>query len=132
MMQSLNRSTIQSMKIAFPTRDNETISRHFGKMRALVVIDVADNTETGREIRDMSSMPECGAGHQGRPDFVVGKLEDCDVVIANGMGIPLASRIRRGGCDVVLTRTRTIDDALAEYMDGTIVHQPNLAHPVRH
>jgi len=121
------------MKIAFPTRDNETISRHFGKMTAMVVVvDMADSAETGREIRDMSAMPECGGGSQSRPDFVVNAVADCDAVIANGIGAPLADRIRNEGIEVVLTRTRTIDGALGAYMDGTIRHEPTLAHPPRH
>lgn len=120
------------MNIAFPTRDNETISRHFGKMTAMVVIDTDADTETGREQRDMAEMPACGGGNHGRPDFIVGVLSDCDVVIANGMGMPLAERIRQSGTEVVLTRTRTIDGALAAYMDGTIRHEPTLAHPVSH
>ena len=120
------------MKIAFPTRDNETISRHFGKMTAMVVIDLEDSIETGRDIRDMASMPACGADSHDRPDFVVGVLDDCDIVIANGVGTPLADRIRQEGTEVVLTRTRTIDEALTAYLDGTIRHESSLAHPTRH
>ena len=120
------------MKIALPTRDNETISRHFGKMTTIVVIDTDDDAEIARQDRDMTSMPACGGGNQGRPEFVVSTLDDCDVVIANGIGMPLAERIRQSGTEVVLTRTRTIDGALAAYMDGTIRHEHTLAHPVRH
>lgn len=117
------------MKIAFPTRDNETLSRHFGKMTAMVVVELDGDEEVGREARDMAAMPACGDGHHGRPDFVVSVVNDCDVVIANGIGIPLADRIRSEGVDVILTRTRMIDGALAAYLDGSIRHEPTLAHP---
>jgi predicted Fe-Mo cluster-binding NifX family protein len=120
------------MKVAFPTRDNETISRHFGKMTAIVVIDLEDGAETERESRDMASMPACGGEDHGRPDFVAGTLDDCDIVIANGIGMPLADHIRRAGTEVVLTTTRTIDEALSAYLGGTIRHEPTLAHPARH
>jgi predicted Fe-Mo cluster-binding NifX family protein len=119
------------MKIAIPTRDNETISRHFGKMTGMIVINLDDGTETDRETRDMTVMPACGAGNHGRPDFVVGVLADCDVVIANGIGVPLADRIRDEGTEVVLTRLRTINEARDAYLDGTIDHEPMLAHPTR-
>ena len=119
------------MKLAFPTRDNETISRHFGKMTGMVVITLEDGTETVREVRDMAAMPACGAGHHGRPDFVASILADCDVVIANGVGMPLSERISSEGTEVVLTQTRTIDEALAAYLDGSIRHEPTLAHPTR-
>jgi len=120
------------MKIAFPTRDNETISRHFGKMTAMVVIDLQDGNGIDREIRDMTSMPACGGADNGRPTFIVGTLNDCDVVIANGIGMPLAERIGNEGTEVILTRTPTIDGALEAYLDGTILHEPRLAHRVDH
>ena len=120
------------MKIAFPTKDNETISRHFGKMTAMVVVALEDDNEVDREIRDMASMPACGGADHGRPAYVVDTLNDCDVVIANGIGMPLAERIGNGGTEVILTRTRTIDGALAAYLDGTIAHEPSLAHQVNH
>ena len=119
------------MKLAFPTKDNETISRHFGKMTAMVVIDLEGGVETGRQARDMTTMPACGGDH-GRPDFIVDILDDCDTVIANGIGAPLIERIRKEGTEVVLTRTRTIDEAIAAYIDGTIRHEPDLAHAVNH
>ncbi|MEN8240175.1 MAG: NifB/NifX family molybdenum-iron cluster-binding protein, partial [Actinomycetota bacterium] len=76
-------------------------------------------------------MPPCGGGDHGRPDFVVSILDDCDVVIASGIGVPLAERIAQEGTEVILTRTRAIDEALAAYLDGTIRHEPRLAHPTR-
>jgi predicted Fe-Mo cluster-binding NifX family protein len=119
------------MKIAFPTRDYETISRHFGKMTAMVIIELDDKGETGRVIRGMENMPMCESGSDSRPDFIVSVLDSCDVLIANGIGAPLAKRIRSEGIETVLTRTRTIDAALGEYLDGTIRHDPILAHPTR-
>jgi len=119
------------MKIAFPTRDNETISRHFGKMTALVIIELDDAIETGRDLRAMENVPVCESGNDSRPDFIVGALDDCEALIANGIGAPLAKRIRSEGIQIVLTRTRTIDAALGGYLDGTIRHDPILAHPTR-
>jgi predicted Fe-Mo cluster-binding NifX family protein len=119
------------MKIAFPTRDTEMISRHFGKMTALVVIELDDDGDARRDIRDMANIPMCEAGSDLRPDFIVSALDDCEVLIANGIGAPLAQRIRSEGIQIVLTRTQTIDSALTAYLDGTIRHDPILAHPTR-
>lgn len=116
------------MKIAFPTRDDQTIPGHFGAMKALIVVDVMDGQETSRERRDMSDMPECGEGHQARPAFVVKVIKDCDVLIAGGIGAPLVIRANAVGVDVVLTDTPSINDALEMYLAGTLGHTPELAH----
>jgi len=120
------------MKIAFPTRDSETIVGHFGNMTTLLVVDVNDGTETGREHRDMSGMPSCGDGDNSRPDYVIGVLEDCDVLIASGIGAPLIHRAEQVEIDVVLTSNLSIDDALTAFTSGTLSNEPELAHDPRH
>jgi len=118
------------MRIAFPTRDRETIVRHFGRMEAFVVVDVVDGERT-RDVRDMSDLPECG-GDGARPAHVVEALGDCDVLVANRIGIPLVERLRRAGLEVVLTAVRSIDEALDAYLAGTLAHEPELAHTPHH
>lgn len=120
--------SIAGMKIAFPTRDDQTIPGHFGHMKALIVVEVVDGEEISRERRDMSDMPECGDGHQERPAFVVNVIKDCDVLIAGGIGAPLVQRANAVDVDVVLTDTPSINDALARYLAGTLDHNPELAH----
>jgi len=124
----LFRHKLRGMKIAFPTRDNETIVGHFGNMSTLLVIDINNGVETGREHRDMSGMPACGDGENSRPDYVIGLLEDCDVLIANGIGAPLVHKAKQVEIDVVLTSNRSIDDALTAFTGGSLEHEPELAH----
>jgi predicted Fe-Mo cluster-binding NifX family protein len=122
---------LPAMKIALPTRDDQSISGHFGKMKALIVIDVVDGRETGRERRDMSEMPACGNGHQDKPSYVVSRISDCDVLIAGGMGAHMRDTATAGNIDVVLTRERIIERALESYLDGTLANEPQLAHSPR-
>lgn len=119
------------MKIAFPTRDYRAISGHFGKMKSLLVLDVVDGVEIGREQRDMSGMPMCGDGHGEKPRFVTERLADCDVLIAGGMGMTMVDRIEANDTELVLTDIRMIDKALSAYLSGSIEHKPQLAHGPR-
>ncbi|MDK1010863.1 MAG: NifB/NifX family molybdenum-iron cluster-binding protein [Actinomycetota bacterium] len=116
------------MKIAFPTRDDQTITGHFGQMKALIIVDVVDGESATRERRDMSAMPECDEEHRERPAFVVNAIKDCDVLIACGIGAPLVQRANAVDVDVILTDIRSIDEALEMYLAGTLVHTPELAH----
>jgi len=120
------------MKIAFPTRDSETIVGHFGDMATLLVVEFDDGVETTREHRAMSDMPACGDAENSRPDYVIGVLEDCDVLIANGIGRPLVHKANQAGVDVVLTSNRSIDEALAAFTSGSLIHEPELAHAPHH
>jgi predicted Fe-Mo cluster-binding NifX family protein len=121
-------ANMAGMKIAFPTRDDQTIPGHFGHMTALIVVEVVDGKETSRERRDMSDMPECGDGHEERPAFVVNVIKDCDVLIAGGIGAPLVQKANAVDVDVVLTDTHSINEALAMYLAGTLENTPELAH----
>ena len=116
------------MKIAFPTRDYLTITGHFGKMKGLLVLDIDDGVEVGREQRDMSELSSRGGGHGGKPKLITETLADCDVIIAGGMGTSMVDRIDGADTEVVLTDIKTIDEARDAYLSGTIVHQPQLAH----
>lgn len=122
---------LPTMKIAFPTRDYQTITGHFGKMKGLLVIDIADGAEVSREQRDMSGMPACGQGQGEKPKFVAEKLADCDAVIAGGMGASLVEKIEAVDTSVILTDIRMIDEATAAYLAGSMENKPELAHETR-
>jgi predicted Fe-Mo cluster-binding NifX family protein len=119
------------MKIAFPTRDDQTISAHFGKMKAFIIVDMVDGIEVARVRRDMSDMPECGSGHDEKPRFVISRITDCDVLIAGGIGEPMRDRATDAGIEVVLTRERLIIKAIEKYLNGTLKDMPQLAHGPR-
>ena len=123
---------LRTMKIAFPTRDNETIVGHFGHMTTLLVVDVDNGVEAGRDRHDMTGMPACGDAQQSRPDYVIGVVKDFGVVIANGIGAPLVDKMRQAGLDVVLTSNQSIEGALGAYLAGTLENEAELAHAPHH
>lgn len=119
------------MRIALPTRDDQTISGHFGKMKAVIVVDVTDGVVTARERRNMTDMPPCGSDHSAKPKFVVDKISDCSVLIAGGMGFAMRDLVTEATIKVVLTRERLIDKAIEKYINGTLVNDIQLAHAPR-
>jgi len=119
------------MKIAFPTLNGTSITAHFGRARGYIVVHTEDGAETGRELRLIES-GEHGdredPGHGNRHAGLVDTIRDCDAVVAGGMGHPIQERLEAAGLDVVLTGIRSIDDALAAYLAGTLDHEPDRAH----
>lgn len=122
---------LAGMRIALPTRDDQTISGHFGKMKTFIVVDVIDGVVTARERRDMSGMPPCGSDHSAKPKFVVDKITDCDLLIAGGIGFAMRDLISEAHIEVILTRERLIDKAIEKYTRGTLTSDAQLAHAPR-
>ena len=125
------RGRLPVMKIAFPTRDDVTISGHFGRMKAVVVVDVVDGRETTRERRHMDDTPACGTAHEDKPRFVTAMISDCDLLVAGGMGTHMRDRAIEANIEVVLTSERLIAKALDRYLDGSLRTEPQLAHQSR-
>jgi predicted Fe-Mo cluster-binding NifX family protein len=119
------------MKIALATLNGNTITAHFGRTKAFVVIDLDDGVEVSRELREVGAS-DCGnhqvAGQHGRHHDLVDAVRDCDVVVGGGMGFPIQERLQEAGLEVVLTGTRSIDEAVQQYATGTLTHDADRAH----
>ena len=147
-----------TMKIAFPTDDGRTISRHFGQAAQFLVLSVDDDgqvvaresrrkpahshdhghdheNESGGqvslgEINVTQGQSGGGNGHQGMFDL----LADCQVLMAGGMGQPAYDRAAAMGLEVVLPGEKDIEKALDAYLAGTLqsdmrrVHEHGAGH----
>jgi predicted Fe-Mo cluster-binding NifX family protein len=122
---------LQGMRIALATLNGNTVTAHFGRTKAFVVVDLADGVEVIRELREIGST-DCGdhqdPGHHGRHHDLVDTIRDCDVVVGGGMGLPIQDRLQEAGLEVVLTGTRSIDEAIQQCAAGTLTHDPDRAH----
>jgi predicted Fe-Mo cluster-binding NifX family protein len=123
-----------NVKIAVPTDDGETISRHFGQAKFFKIITLEDDRVVSSEMRqkathqhgDYSQPGEVHPGHQ-----MVEDLSDCQVLISGGMGEPVLNRATAAGLKVFLTGNTSIDAALQAYLAGTLDNNPALVH-MRH
>ena len=132
------------MKLAIASNNGTTIQRHFGRTSQYVVVTIEDGQETAREVRTMDSEPqhlqighrqehEPGQGnHHRRHRSLLSPISDCDVLVAGGMGIPMAQAADASGIHLILSNVRLVDDIVSAYIDDTLEHHPDLAHQPDH
>jgi predicted Fe-Mo cluster-binding NifX family protein len=124
------------IKVAFPTEDGETISRHFGQAPFYVVATLQEGEPARFEQREKAfhgAHPEQHHHEQGRHGHadMFAPVSDCQVLIAGGMGQPAFDSGLANGLQVILTGERTIKAALDAYQSGTLVSDPRRIHKHR-
>ena len=126
------------MRIAVATADGVSISQHFGQSTGFIVFDTDGTKVTNRELRANGQTPHAqGICHPGQPagepaapgahghTGVAGLLHDCKMVLCGGMGAGAAEALRRLGIQpLLLPVSCTADEAVAQYLAGTITPQP--------
>jgi predicted Fe-Mo cluster-binding NifX family protein len=118
-------------KLAFPTDDGETISRHFGQAMYFKIITLTEGQPAESELRSKARHTPGEHSHaQGEHpgQGMVDGIRDCQVLISGGMGAPALARADAAGMKVVLTRTRSIDEALKAYSEGSLENDAQLVH----
>jgi predicted Fe-Mo cluster-binding NifX family protein len=151
-----------SIKIAFPTDDGETISRHFGRADYFQVVTWADGAVQAKEMRQKPAhnhehghghhhhdeedehgrvhlheetpahVHEAGHGHGRAHDDKFALLRDCDVFIGAGMGRPAYQRLEQMDLEIYVTGAKTIAEALAQYEAGTLISDMRRVHDHAH
>ncbi len=125
-------------KIAIPTDDSETISRHFGQARAILVVTLDNGEIIDQELRELPNDGEhdhhhhshehghahSNPAHMAKFDYV----RDCQVFIGGGMGQPAMQRLQSMGLQVALTDHKHIADLLEEIKTGQVKHNPRRVH----
>jgi predicted Fe-Mo cluster-binding NifX family protein len=120
-------------KVAFPTEDGRTISRHFGQAPFYVVATVQEGEPTRFEQREKAfhgHHPEPHEHGHGHADMFA-PISDCNVLIAGGMGEPALAHAVDHGLQVILTGVSTIEAGLADYQAGTLVSDTRRIHKHR-
>ncbi len=125
------------MKVAIVTDDGLTVSQHFGRARFYLVVEVDGGKEIDRELRPRFTPHRSGgAGHgeshaPGQPHgtgpeamrrhaSMIEAIEDCQFLIAGGMGTGAVQAMEAAGIRVTLTDVRRIDQVLEEFLGGTL------------
>jgi predicted Fe-Mo cluster-binding NifX family protein len=118
-------------KIAFPTDDGETISRHFGQASHFKVLSLSDGRLGASELREKANhrrgeQAATEGGHPGQQ--MVETVSDCQVVISGGMGRPMLARLEAAGLQVYLVREESIAAAAQAFLAGTLQDDRRLVH----
>jgi predicted Fe-Mo cluster-binding NifX family protein len=127
------------MKIAVISEDGTTISQHFGRAPLYVVATVENGKIVSKENRDKAGHhtfsgnehPETApgekhgydAGAQSRHAQMAQSIDDCQVLIAGGMGWGAYDSLKSRGIETVITDVNDIDEAVNTYLQGKL---PNL------
>jgi len=101
-----------SMKVAFATKDMETINAHFGGAKEFVVYNVsADGFEVGGVIKTDTSNIQ---GDE-KTEFKVKALEGVNIMYCESIGGTAAAKVIRAGMNPMkVQEPRKIEDVLAE------------------
>jgi predicted Fe-Mo cluster-binding NifX family protein len=121
----------ETLKVAVPTDDGETISHHFGQAKYFRVISVENNAIRASELREKASHQHSDHSHPAGAhpgQLMVAAISDCQVLISGGMGAPAFSRASAAGLQVILTPVASIEAAVQAYLAGTLDSHLNLIH----
>jgi predicted Fe-Mo cluster-binding NifX family protein len=114
-------------KIAFPTEDGKTISQHFGRAPLFVVVALDGKGSAQYEQRSKGFHGEQHEpGHSHNSMFE--PIEDCQVLIAGGMGQPAYDHAAAAGLKIIMTGEKTITTAVEAYQAGRLASDPRRVH----
>lgn len=125
------------MKVAVATDGGDTISAHFGMARHYLVYDVEGGEVRSREAREKAGHAPgatehhhhgAGPGTDATHSAMLSNIEDCEVVVARGMGAPMYEFIKSAGMKVFITTKSRADDAVRALAGGTLDNHPELLH----
>jgi predicted Fe-Mo cluster-binding NifX family protein len=132
------------VKVAVITDDGRTISQHFGRAPFFLVATVEDGRVLGTEMRQKAghhTFAQAGEPHhaqagphgfdpasQGRHAAMLAAIQDCQVVLAGGMGEGMYQNLQQVGIRPVMTEIRSIEEALQAFVEGRLPEHPDRVH----
>ena len=132
------------MKIAAISDDGTTISQHFGRAPLYVVVTVEDGKIVSKEKRNKAGHhtfaanqhPDTApgeqhgydAGAQVRHATMAQSIDDCQVLIAGGMGWGAYESMQGYNIKPVVTDVKSIDEAVQLYLDGKLTNLMERLH----
>ena len=132
------------MKIAVVTDDEKTISAHFGRAKYYVVLTVDDNVITAQETRPKANHSQFAGeehhhgehgdshgmdpGSQRRHGMMMESIQDCEVLLARGMGQGAHNNLKERGIKPVLTDIQNVQEAVETFLAGKLIENPDRMH----
>jgi predicted Fe-Mo cluster-binding NifX family protein len=124
------------MKIVAISEDGVTISQHFGRAPLYVVVTVENGEIVSKENRSkvghhsFSGHPHVemapgerhgyGIDSQSKHDQMAQSIDDCQVLLAGGMGWGAYDSMKSRGIETVVTDVTNIDEAVQLYVSGKL------------
>ena len=118
------------MKIAIASDDEKTISAHFGRTRGFVIYEIENGSIKNKEYRindftfhaqGLIDAPHTMDRHTG----ILEALNDCQVVISNGMGRRIYDDLQSAKIDAFIVRETVAEEALNLYLKNELKDYPD-------
>ena len=126
------------MKVGVVSDDDKTISAHFGMARYYIVYEIQNDAVVNTEIRPKASHRHNELMHPGVSDnptseanfheTVLSNVKDCEAIITRGMGYGMYSSMTQAGIKPFVTDIPLADNAVQEYIKGTLVNHLGRLH----
>ena len=131
------------MKIAVVSDDETTISRHFGRAPYYIALTIEEGQIVGRETRakaghhtfggcDCHTAPGerhgLGQHSEAKHQMMADTIDDCDAVVAGGMGWGAFESLKAHGIEPVITDVRDVGEAALSYAGGTLPYLTDRLH----
>jgi len=119
MMSDTTKITVESseslenaIKVAFATKDMETINAHFGGAKEFVVYDVSKD---GYKISGVIKTDTSSLNGDDKTDFKVKALQGINIMYCESIGGTAAAKVIRGGINPMkVQEPRKIEDVVKE------------------
>jgi len=104
-----------AMKVAFATKDMETINAHFGGAKEFVVYNVSKD---GFELNGVIKSDTSELSGDDKTDFKVKALEGINIMYVESIGGTAAAKVIRAGINPMkVPEPRRIEEVLAELVE---------------
>lgn len=116
------------MKIAFPSSDGETISTHFGSAPIYTILTLDNQKVVEIEHRQNEGASQHNNQIVIRNHNKFDLLQDCQTLIAGGIGENAIKRLGKMGITVFLVKEKNIQEAVELFLVGKLTHEESRIH----
>ena len=121
------------MKIAIPSDEGTYLSQHFGRSAGFVIFEVAEGKIVGQDYRTNDFTGHVlgqhhqhhGNGQEDHPHHshnrILHALEDCEVVIAGGMGRRLLDDLTEAGIRIYISTEPEVRKAIDLFLEDKLI-----------
>jgi len=126
------------MKVAIPTNDRVKICPHFGRTQGFMIYLIEENEIKYSEYRRnvftdhaLGKHDEHSQNHDEQHNHshnrIINALQDCELVIAGGMGQRLIADLKVAGKEIILTGKVHLFEIIQEYLQGILEHDESIS-----
>lgn len=127
----------QKFKVAFATNDGVNIFSHFGRAKYFEVFEIEDKKVLSKVRRDKPDFHSAAhhhhshqnqQEHQQRHNIILSLVEDCNFVVAGGIGYGIYDFLVSKGKQPIISSVKSIDEALSLLIENKLENHTEKLH----